>query len=204
MDGKKSSYSIASMQRWNAILAILMAFMILDGILIVSKDTSSLISVSDSKSKRPLRNNQVSSDRQRSEKQGENDMKEAVSPSRDSSNENENEYESQQHKVAGLSCKAYGGPPDEDAAEMVYWQDIPSDSVYVSPLKDAGPKVKYLTFEPDEGERDMLQFVKHETMVDTNNLFFMKYYRRVEQHSYVNGNSCYTCTCYRSYTCYAA
>jgi hypothetical protein len=62
------------------------------------------------------------------------------------------EAKSQQHKVSGLSCEAYGGPSDEDAAEMVYWEDIPSDSAYVSPLKAAGPKVKYLTFEPDEGK----------------------------------------------------
>ncbi|KAI2513334.1 GDP-fucose protein O-fucosyltransferase [Fragilaria crotonensis] len=56
-----------------------------------------------------------------------------------------------QHKVAGLNCDAYGGPSEKDAAEMVYWQDIPSDANYVSPLKAAGPEVKYLTFEPDEG-----------------------------------------------------
>lgn len=55
------------------------------------------------------------------------------------------------HKVAGLSCKAYGGPSDEVAAEMVYWEDIPSDAKFVSPYKNAGPKKKYLTFEPDEG-----------------------------------------------------
>ena len=53
------------------------------------------------------------------------------------------------HKIAGLDCAAYGGP--EDPSEMVYWEDIPSDASHVSPLKAAGPKVKYLTFEPDEG-----------------------------------------------------
>ncbi len=52
------------------------------------------------------------------------------------------------HRVAGLSCQQYGGPPDELAAEMVYWSDIPSDASFVSPLQKAGPKVKYLTFEP--------------------------------------------------------
>jgi len=55
------------------------------------------------------------------------------------------------HKVAGLSCTAYGGPPDEVAAEMVYWRDIPQDAAYVSPYKSYGPQKKYLTFEPDEG-----------------------------------------------------
>jgi hypothetical protein len=35
----------------------------------------------------------------------------------------------EQHRVAGLSCKAYGGPSDEAAAEMVYWSDIPQDDL---------------------------------------------------------------------------
>ena len=55
------------------------------------------------------------------------------------------------HKVAGLSCRKHGGPPDEIAAEMVYWRDIPQDAAYVSPFKSYGPEKKYLTFEPDEG-----------------------------------------------------
>jgi hypothetical protein len=59
------------------------------------------------------------------------------------------------HKVAGLSCAQYGGPPDEIAAEMVYWRDIPQDAAYVSTFRDYGPEKKYLTFEPDEGMRDM-------------------------------------------------
>lgn len=29
--------------------------------------------------------------------------------------------------LAGLSCDAYGGPTNDKAQEMVYWQDIPSD-----------------------------------------------------------------------------
>lgn len=57
----------------------------------------------------------------------------------------------EQHQVAGLNCDAYGGPSEEDAAEMVYWEDIPSDSSYISPLKKSG-ETQYLTFEPDEGE----------------------------------------------------
>jgi len=55
------------------------------------------------------------------------------------------------HKIAGLSCAAYGGPSDEDASEMVYWEDIPTDAAYVSPFKAVGPENKYLTFEPDQG-----------------------------------------------------
>ena len=70
--------------------------------------------------------------------------------------------------LAGLSCARYGGPSDEQAADMVYWQDIPSDAEHMSPLhhrlKAAGTtnsKAKtavdnnnnneYLTFEPDRG-----------------------------------------------------
>lgn len=51
------------------------------------------------------------------------------------------------HKLAGLSCKAYVGPSDEHAAEMIYWQDIPEDSSFVSPFKSKEPQ--YLTFEQD-------------------------------------------------------
>lgn len=29
--------------------------------------------------------------------------------------------------LAGLSCERFGGPPEEIAKEMVYWEDIPSD-----------------------------------------------------------------------------
>ena len=54
--------------------------------------------------------------------------------------------EARQHKVAGLSCKAYGGPRDEDAAEMVYWKDIPVDATFISPFKRK--EEQYLTFEP--------------------------------------------------------
>jgi hypothetical protein len=67
------------------------------------------------------------------------------------------------HKVAGLKCDAYGGPSEEDAAEMVYWQDIEMDAKFVSPLKASGPKTKYLTFEPDEGEYLLKKHMKKET-----------------------------------------
>jgi hypothetical protein len=52
-----------------------------------------------------------------------------------------------------LECAAYGGPNVDASQEMVYWQDIPSDTRYVSPFKgsndDGSPK--YMTFEPDGG-----------------------------------------------------
>jgi hypothetical protein len=50
-----------------------------------------------------------------------------------------------------LNCDAYhGGPSKELAQEMVYWQDIPSDSRWVSPFQHPN-EIKFLTFEPDGG-----------------------------------------------------
>ena len=55
-------------------------------------------------------------------------------------------------KIASLSCEKYGGPPDEFAQEMVYWSDVPSDALYVSPLRQKrGERRQYMTFEPDGG-----------------------------------------------------
>jgi len=58
---------------------------------------------------------------------------------------------SQEHRFAGLNCDRYGGPSEEIAAEMVYWEDIPTDSKFVSPYATYGKTPKYLTFEPDSG-----------------------------------------------------
>lgn len=63
-------------------------------------------------------------------------------PDIDSSDEN--------YRVAGLSCARHGGPDDATAAEMIYWEDIPTDADFVSPLQS--PKTEqWLVFEPDEG-----------------------------------------------------
>lgn len=56
------------------------------------------------------------------------------------------------HTLGGLSCAKHGGPSDEIAAEMVYWSDIPSDNIFVSPFLNKEGKTKYMTFEPDGGE----------------------------------------------------
>jgi GDP-fucose protein O-fucosyltransferase len=40
-----------------------------------------------------------------------------------------------QTRLAKLSCSAFGGP--EQAQEMVYWQDIPSDTTFKSPFREA-------------------------------------------------------------------
>lgn len=64
-------------------------------------------------------------------------------------------------EIAKLSCEKYGGPSDEDSQEMVYWSDVPSDSLYVSPLKKKLKKGerRYMTFEPDGGYAYRLLFV---------------------------------------------
>jgi hypothetical protein len=59
--------------------------------------------------------------------------------------------------LATLDCQVWGGPSAKAAQEMVYWQDIPSDSKYVSPFYKTNQQqtsqsaIKYLTFEPDGG-----------------------------------------------------
>jgi len=67
----------------------------------------------------------------------------------------EREEPGQLMKLGSLDCKAYGGLSPNIANDMVYWQDISSDSSYVSPFfkvnsQEGGGK-KYLTFEPDGG-----------------------------------------------------
>jgi hypothetical protein len=47
--------------------------------------------------------------------------------------------------VPHLSCAKHGGPDDEFAQEMVYWQDIPSDARYVSPFHSKhGQEKRYM------------------------------------------------------------
>jgi hypothetical protein len=62
------------------------------------------------------------------------------------------------HKISSLNCDAYGGPSQDVAQEMVYWEDIPQDAQYISPfhIKKRGhgstmSMSQFLTFEPDEG-----------------------------------------------------
>eukprot|EP00980_Cylindrotheca_fusiformis_P003484 scaffold781_cov132-Cylindrotheca_fusiformis.AAC.3 len=68
----------------------------------------------------------------------------------DSSEQKANALE-QNHRLAGLNCDKWGGPSRDAAAEMVYWEDIPSDESHVSPFHNASGPTQYLTFEPDEG-----------------------------------------------------
>lgn len=50
--------------------------------------------------------------------------------------------------IASLNCGGRGAANEETQKELVYWEDIPSDSHYRSPFKQAGV-TKYITFEPD-------------------------------------------------------
>jgi hypothetical protein len=52
------------------------------------------------------------------------------------------------HAVAGLNCEDHGGPSNDIAKEMIFWNDIKSDAEYKSPFYDED---KYITFEPDSG-----------------------------------------------------
>lgn len=77
-------------------------------------------------------------------KNKERDTPEERVPVKDEPNKQDNES----HKLAGLDCSMHGGPPNDIAAEMVYWSDIPSDNAHVSPFYS--PE-NFLTFEPDNG-----------------------------------------------------
>ena len=95
-----------------------------------------------------------SNSKSRKEYVGENSRKDAAVEEVDAAVEEvdyrEDDIESK-HFLAGLSCERFGGPSDKDAAEMIFWEDIPSDSQHVSPFQK--PKQKqYLTFEADHGE----------------------------------------------------
>ena len=59
------------------------------------------------------------------------------------------------HKLAGLNCDAHGGPSNDLAQEMVYWEDIPSDSKFQSKFKRPG---QYMTFESDHGGWNNVRF----------------------------------------------
>jgi hypothetical protein len=75
----------------------------------------------------------------------------AVSATKDKKSPLDKTEASYSSKIAGLNCDQFGGPPEDIAAEMVYWRDIPSDAQYHSPFAKYGPSPKYLIFEPDEG-----------------------------------------------------
>ena len=74
----------------------------------------------------------------------------ALSIDADSANNGNSHHYVPLHDLAGLTCDDHGGP--HQASEMVYWQDIPSDAAFRSPIGGSaidGGRRKYLTFEPD-------------------------------------------------------
>eukprot|EP00547_Thalassionema_nitzschioides_P000183 CAMPEP_0194214692 /NCGR_PEP_ID=MMETSP0156-20130528/16033_1 /TAXON_ID=33649 /ORGANISM="Thalassionema nitzschioides, Strain L26-B" /LENGTH=610 /DNA_ID=CAMNT_0038943015 /DNA_START=47 /DNA_END=1879 /DNA_ORIENTATION=+ len=64
--------------------------------------------------------------------------------------EEENPRERERETLVGLNCDPHGGPSNELAEEMIFWEDIPSDNTYISPFQKQGKK-QYLTFESDHG-----------------------------------------------------
>ena len=62
---------------------------------------------------------------------------------------NEKNAEPPLHDLSGLNCADHGGPNNNFAKEMVYWEDIPSDAMFKSPIGNDSKNRKYLTFEPD-------------------------------------------------------
>lgn len=78
---------------------------------------------------------------------------------------NVNGNDSPQHRISGLTCDSYGGPSEEDASEMVFWSDIPSDSRYRSPFYSSDNATKYLTFEPDQGGWNNLRMAMETVLV---------------------------------------
>lgn len=69
-------------------------------------------------------------------------------PPKNETQDDNNHAQRVKSPLVGLNCDAYGGPSEEIAREMVYWEDIPSDSLYVSQFKKPGV-TQYLSFEPD-------------------------------------------------------
>ena len=55
----------------------------------------------------------------------------------------------QENRLAGLNCDRWGGPSNDLAEEMVYWEDIPSDSQFISPFHKSEGPTQYFTFEAD-------------------------------------------------------
>lgn len=160
-----------TMNRWNQILFVLSVVVIIDVFFVLKKDFSNGHALQDGIL--PTVASQAAAPKNKAAPKAwkpkiadeatkkntaidEDNVKEAIEKKEKKRKEaedtkSESEPPDNVHKIAGLNCDAYGGPSEEVAAEMVYWQDIPSDANFISPFKHTGPEPKYLTFEPDEG-----------------------------------------------------
>lgn len=156
-----------SMLRWNAVLVILAVLVALDAILIMTRDMNysatreHLFREAGMMSHIHMGGSGGGKNKQQQPKASDNMPPGIEIPPPLNEEEESSGGGGDVHKVAGLNCDRFGGPPEELAAEMVYWDDIPSDATYVSPLKSTGPEPQYLTFEPDEGE--LLVVANHQT-----------------------------------------
>lgn len=70
------------------------------------------------------------------------------------------------HRLAGLNCEPWGGPSNDVAQEMVYWEDIPTDAHHVSPFQKPGIS-QYMTFEPDSGGWNNIRMAMETLLVCT-------------------------------------
>jgi hypothetical protein len=110
------------------------------------------------------------------------------------SDENEEEAEEDSsnqhlHRLAGLKCDKYGGPSEEAAQEMVYWEDIPSDDKYLSPFHNRGSQpAQYMTFEPDQGGWNNIRMAMETNLVRIERRYIIICYH----HSGSIVSNCYT------------
>jgi hypothetical protein len=89
-------------------------------------------------------------ERQQQERHEQQQQQQARQREQDDKDFNPSNVEQEDSRLAGLDCQPFGGPDNELAEEMVYWEDIPQDQMWVSPFKSTTTP-KYLTFEPDQG-----------------------------------------------------
>lgn len=206
--------SSGGMLRWNAVLVILAVLVALDAILIMTRDMNYSATrehlLREAGMMGHIHMGKNKNKQQPNKEEAASDMPPGIEmpPPNDEEGESSAAGDEDVHKVAGLSCDRFGGPPEELAAEMVYWDDIPSDATYVSPLKSTGPEPQYLTFEPDEGEFvrcDMHRVgwlvVRMRALLSLSSSLWLTlhdslYNRRLEQHSNVHGNCRHIGTCH--------